>query len=149
MRRMRRDDFSRRLMRETTLTAADFIYPVFVMEGSKQRVAVPSMPGVERMTVDDYRNMLAERAAIRTAYEKLATLAPACITLSATGAAPVGLASTGDPAFVVPGSSLGVPALNLPVLEEQGLPLGLQMIGYLNGDADLFARAAWVASRLS
>ena len=53
MRRMRRDEFSRRLMRETTLTAADFIYPVFVMEGSKQRVAVPSMPGVERMTVDE------------------------------------------------------------------------------------------------
>jgi len=53
MRRMRRDDFSRRLMRETTLTPADFIYPVFVMEGSKQRVAVPSMPGVERMTIDE------------------------------------------------------------------------------------------------
>jgi porphobilinogen synthase len=53
MRRMRRDDFSRRLMRETTLTASDFIYPVFVMEGSKQRVAVPSMPGVDRVTVDE------------------------------------------------------------------------------------------------
>jgi porphobilinogen synthase len=50
---MRRDEFSRRLMRETTLTAADFIYPVFVMEGSKQRVAVPSMPGVDRVTVDE------------------------------------------------------------------------------------------------
>ena len=53
MRRMRRDDFSRRLMRETTLSPSDFIYPVFVMEGTKQRVAVPSMPGVERMTVDE------------------------------------------------------------------------------------------------
>ena len=53
MRRMRRDDFSRRLMRETTLTASDFIYPVFVMEGSKQRVAVPSMPGVDRLSVDE------------------------------------------------------------------------------------------------
>jgi len=53
MRRMRRDDFSRRLMRETVLTPADFIYPVFVMEGSGQRVAVPSMPGVERLTVDE------------------------------------------------------------------------------------------------
>jgi porphobilinogen synthase len=53
MRRMRRDEFSRRLMRETTLTPADFIYPVFVMEGSGQRVAVPSMPGVERLTVDE------------------------------------------------------------------------------------------------
>jgi porphobilinogen synthase len=53
MRRMRRHEFSRRLMRETVLTAADFIYPVFVTEGTKQRVAVPSMPGVERMTVDE------------------------------------------------------------------------------------------------
>jgi len=53
MRRMRRDDFSRRLMRETTLTASDFIYPVFVMEGSNRRVAVPSMPGVDRVTVDE------------------------------------------------------------------------------------------------
>ncbi len=49
---MRRDDFSRRLMRETVVTPADFIYPVFVMEGSRQRVAVPSMPGVERLTID-------------------------------------------------------------------------------------------------
>jgi porphobilinogen synthase len=53
LRRMRRDEFSRRLMRETVLTPADFIYPVFVMEGSRQRVAVPSMPGVERLTVDE------------------------------------------------------------------------------------------------
>jgi porphobilinogen synthase len=53
MRRMRRDEFSRRMMRETTLTPADFIYPVFVMEGTKQRVAVPSMPGVDRVTIDE------------------------------------------------------------------------------------------------
>jgi porphobilinogen synthase len=53
MRRMRRDDFSRRMMRETTLTPSDFIYPVFVMEGAKQRVAIPSMPGIERVTVDE------------------------------------------------------------------------------------------------
>lgn len=53
MRRMRRDDFSRRMMRETTLTPSDFIYPVFVMEGKGQRVAVPSMPGIERMTIDE------------------------------------------------------------------------------------------------
>ena len=53
LRRMRRDDFSRRLMRETVLSPADFIFPVFVMEGSRQRVAVPSMPGVERLTIDE------------------------------------------------------------------------------------------------
>ncbi|MDR5867215.1 porphobilinogen synthase [Halomonas koreensis] len=52
MRRMRRDDFSRRLMREHTLTAADLIWPVFVLEGENQREAVPSMPGVERLSLD-------------------------------------------------------------------------------------------------
>ena len=52
MRRMRRDDFTRRLMREHVLNANDLIYPVFVMEGSKKTQPVPSMPGVERMTLD-------------------------------------------------------------------------------------------------
>ncbi len=52
MRRMRRDDFSRRLMRETLLSPADLIYPVFVLEGSGQREGVPSMPGIERLSID-------------------------------------------------------------------------------------------------
>ena len=52
MRRMRRDEFSRRLMREHTLTAADLIYPVFVLEGVGRTEAVASMPGVERMSLD-------------------------------------------------------------------------------------------------
>ena len=52
MRRMRRDAFSRRLMRETTLTPADLIEPVFVLEGEGRREWVPSMPGVERVSID-------------------------------------------------------------------------------------------------
>jgi porphobilinogen synthase len=52
MRRMRRDDFSRRLMREHTLAANDLIYPVFVLEGSGRTEAVASMPGVERQSLD-------------------------------------------------------------------------------------------------
>ncbi|MEE9303888.1 MAG: porphobilinogen synthase [Thiotrichaceae bacterium] len=51
-RRMRRDDFSRRLMRETNLTTNDLIYPVFVIEGNNKRESITSMPGVERMTID-------------------------------------------------------------------------------------------------
>ena len=53
MRRMRRDDFSRRLMRENHLSANDLIHPMFVLEGSGQREAVPSMPGVERVSIDE------------------------------------------------------------------------------------------------
>ena len=52
MRRLRRDDFSRRMVREHRLSADDFIYPVFVIDGNNRREAVPSMPGVERLTVD-------------------------------------------------------------------------------------------------
>nr|WP_311530573.1 porphobilinogen synthase [uncultured Ralstonia sp.] len=51
-RRMRRDDFSRRMMRESRLTPDDLIYPVFILEGTNVRQAVPSMPGVERVSVD-------------------------------------------------------------------------------------------------
>ena len=52
MRRMRRDDFSRRLMREHRLSSDDFIYPVFVLDGPSRSEAVASMPGVERVTLD-------------------------------------------------------------------------------------------------
>ncbi len=52
-RRMRRDAFSRRLMREHRLTADDLIYPVFVREGEGRREPVASMPGVERLSVDE------------------------------------------------------------------------------------------------
>jgi porphobilinogen synthase len=49
---MRKDDFSRRLMRENTLQVEDLIYPCFVLEGNNQREAVSSMPGVERLSID-------------------------------------------------------------------------------------------------
>lgn len=52
MRRMRKDEFSRRLMRENRLSTDDLIYPMFLIEGENQREPVPSMPGVERVTID-------------------------------------------------------------------------------------------------
>ncbi len=58
-RRMRRDDFSRRLMRENELSASDFIYPMFILDGEQQRVPVESMPGIERLSID----LLLEEAA--------------------------------------------------------------------------------------
>ena len=53
LRRMRRDEFSRRLMRETTLSPDNFIYPLFVIEGKSRREPIQSMPGIERVTVDE------------------------------------------------------------------------------------------------
>jgi Asp-tRNA(Asn)/Glu-tRNA(Gln) amidotransferase A subunit family amidase len=98
----------------------------------------------EAMNQGQYRRALDQRAAIRAAYAKLAPLADGIVTLSATGPAPVGLGSTGNPAFAVPGSLLGVPAISLPLLSEAGLPVGLQVMGYEQRDADLFALASAV-----
>jgi len=98
----------------------------------------------EAMTLEDYRRHIADRDRRRAVYHTLVEEFDACITLSAPGAAPIGLGSTGDPIFVVPGSMLGVPALSLPVLDDGGLPLGLQLLGFAHSDASLFATAGSV-----
>ncbi len=53
MRRMRRDEFSRRLMRETRLSADDLIFPIFIVEGSLQRQPIHSMPDIYRLSIDE------------------------------------------------------------------------------------------------
>ncbi|WP_147652905.1 porphobilinogen synthase [Vulcaniibacterium gelatinicum] len=63
-RRMRRDEFSRRLMRETVLTPDDLIYPVFVHE-LPGRAAVPSMPGIERLSLDELLRVAEQACALR------------------------------------------------------------------------------------
>jgi len=64
MRRMRRDDFSRRLMRENRLGPDDLIYPVFIVEGSGERQPVASMPGVFRLSIDELLREAREIAAL-------------------------------------------------------------------------------------
>jgi len=102
----------------------------------------------EAMTLDDYRALIADRARRRAVYHALAAECDSCIALTAPGAAPLGLGSTGNPIFVVPASMLGVPALTLPALTESGLPLGLQLVGFADGDAALFAAAGAVLAVL-
>ena len=51
-RRMRSNDFSRRLMRESILTTDDLIYPMFVVDGNNQRIPIKSMPDIERLSID-------------------------------------------------------------------------------------------------
>ena len=101
------------------------------------------------MTLAQYREALAERAAIRALYATLAAECDATVTLSATGPAPIGIASTGDPSFVAPGSLLGVPAISLPLLTVEDLPVGLQLMGFLDQDAPLIGVARWVQENLS
>ena len=95
----------------------------------------------QSMSQEIYQGLLTERAAIRDLYAALQEKFDACMTLAAPGAAPQGLAWTGDPAFTVVTSLIGMPAVTLPVLQDQGLPLGLQVIGFVDQDATLFAHA--------
>ncbi len=113
------------------------------------RFALDRLADAERMTLEQYRERLTERAQIRATYAALAQDCDAALTLSATGPAPLGLESTGDPIFVVAGSCLGVPAISLPLLEVEGLPLGLQLLGFLDADAGLIAMATWARDLLT
>ena len=108
------------------------------------RVMLDRLAEAEAMTLDDYRQALLERERARALYAGLESECEACVTLSAPAAAPLGLGSTGDPVCTVHASLLGIPAVSLPVLQDDGLPLGLQVTGVAHGDAATFAAAAWI-----
>jgi Asp-tRNA(Asn)/Glu-tRNA(Gln) amidotransferase A subunit family amidase len=96
------------------------------------------------MRQSEYAALLARREAARDAYAALAGQVDAVVSVTAPGAAPIGLETTGNPIFVVPGSLLGAPGVTLPVLDDGGLPLGLQVLGFPQRDADLFGLAGWI-----
>jgi Asp-tRNA(Asn)/Glu-tRNA(Gln) amidotransferase A subunit family amidase len=112
-------------------------------EGLSQHM-LERLTRAEGMTPEMYRRALSERSRLRIAYARLAAFAEGAITLSAIGAAPQGLESTGNPIFAVAGSALGIPAVSLPLLFDQGLPLGLQVLGFEQQDAALIATAVWI-----
>lgn len=95
----------------------------------------------EAMTLEDYQALVLKRKGLRSSYDALQNEFDVCVTLSAPGPAPVGLKWTGDAVYAVPSSVLGTPSFSLPVLEAEGLPLGLQVMGYADQDARAFAAA--------
>jgi Asp-tRNA(Asn)/Glu-tRNA(Gln) amidotransferase A subunit family amidase len=102
----------------------------------------------EAMTLSEYGAAITVRQRNRETHARLAARYDAAIILAAPGAAPVGLGSTGNPVFNVPASMLGIPALSLPLLSIDGLPLGLQIAGFVGEDASLFAVAAAIRDLL-
>ena len=107
------------------------------------------MAEAEAMTRTEYLEAIALRDSIRESYAELAADCDGCVTLTASGAAPMGLESTGNPQFTVPGSFLGIPALSLPLLEDSGLPLGLQLLSFADRDADAFAVGSYLSNALA
>jgi Asp-tRNA(Asn)/Glu-tRNA(Gln) amidotransferase A subunit family amidase len=111
--------------------------------------ALARLAQAEAMTLDDYRMLLHERTQTRALYAELADEVAVTLSLSAPAAAPVGIDSTGEPACTVHTSYLGIPAISLPLLHDDGLPLGLQVVGFAERDADAFAAAAWLEAALA
>ena len=103
----------------------------------------------EKIDRDLYAERLSTREQMRSFHQSFSGEIDAFITLSAPDCAPKGFSSTGDPSFAVYSSILGAPAINLPLLEVNGMPLGVQLIGYPQRDADLFATAHWLLKLLS
>ncbi len=100
----------------------------------------------DTMMPADYSALLATRHAIRAHCRGLlAELdADAFVTLASSGPAPVGLKESGSRSFLTPGSWLGFPAFALPLLQGDGLPFGIQLLGADHRDGELCAAARWI-----
>lgn len=92
----------------------------------------------------DYIEALTQREVIYRHLERLLDRFDAFLCLSSAGPAPKGLETTGTPIFNGLWTYLGVPCVSLPVLEVDGMPLGLQLVGKRGGDADLLRTASWL-----
>ncbi|HEX2828890.1 MAG TPA: amidase [Burkholderiales bacterium] len=102
------------------------------------------------MTPAAYADLLYKREGIRRYCRHVAAQleADCYLTLASSGPAPQGFEHTGSRSFIVYGSWLGFPAFSLPLLQTQGLPFGLQLLGLDHRDGELCARANWVMQNL-
>ena len=129
-------------------------YPDRVSQRAKNTLA-----RAEAMSPEDYRAALLERETAQLCHVKLAPLADAAITLSCPGPAPLWpedipgqpLAPypTGNPIFNYPSSMLFAPAVTMPLLSVNGMPVGVQLMGQQHSDARITAMARWMLDTVS
>ena len=100
------------------------------------------------MTPTDYLAALKQRNSVRAISNEVLGAYDAVISLAATGVAPIGITSTGNPRLNVAASYLGTPVVSLPVMRVEGLPLGLQVMGHPGSDSALFNIASYIESLL-
>ena len=106
-----------------------------------------------KMNLDDFRQRLLEREDARRRLAAIAQLGDALISLSSPGPAPIndfeGPRPTGDAIFNYPSSSLGAPAITVPLLAVSGMPVGVQIMGQLHEDARVTSIARWLAASVA
>jgi len=102
-----------------------------------------------KMSPDDYEKLLENRRRVRHLVHEMAGGADGYITLAASGPAILGHDYTGSRTFLIYGSWLGMPAFSLPLLQVNGLPLGVQLLGAPGNDGALCAIAHWMTNSLN
>jgi Asp-tRNA(Asn)/Glu-tRNA(Gln) amidotransferase A subunit family amidase len=99
----------------------------------------------QRVTAVDYNNAVAGIRAVGLAFDQLFDRCDAILTAATAGPAPRGLESTGSPAFCTLWTFAGMPAVTLPLLSaDNGLPMGIQLVGRRGDDARLLRTARWL-----
>jgi Asp-tRNA(Asn)/Glu-tRNA(Gln) amidotransferase A subunit family amidase len=102
------------------------------------------MQHADATTADVYRACLARRDLVKTRLAELEAVVDGMVTLSQPGIAPLGLAYTGNTVFNAPASVSGGPAISLPLMAVDGMPLGFQLMGFAHGDARCAGIARWI-----
>ncbi|MGH8750394.1 MAG: amidase, partial [Burkholderiales bacterium] len=101
------------------------------------------------VTALDYQRACARVPLINEGFEEIFERCDAIVTPAAAGSAPKGLENTGDPAFCTLWTLCGMPALSLPLMHgENGLPMGVQIVGRRDNDARLLRTARWLVSQI-
>lgn len=103
----------------------------------------------DQMDAGDYRRACERREALRQTVAAFSSGADGFVTLSASGAAPQGLAYTGSRLQAVPWTLVGGPSFSLPLLQCVSLPLGLQVMGFRNADVQTASIARWIGNHLA
>jgi len=122
-------------------------------EKGRDRLSAPLRALLERgraVTALDYQLARARIPLINEGFDEIFERCDAIVTPAAPGTAPRGLDATGDPAFCTLWSLCGMPALSLPLLRgENGLPMGVQLVGRRDGDARLLRTARWLERQVA
>jgi len=122
-------------------------------EKGRDRVSPSLRAQLERgrgVTALDYQRACARIPLLNAGFDNVFERCEAIVTPAAAGTAPRGLDSTGDPAFCSLWTLCGMPALNLPLMRgENGLPLGVQLVGPRGSDARLLRTARWLVARVA
>ena len=154
----RKDDSSVEALEKTLHTIPNFLRDLFCWEmqwpGKTQRDKGEHLisSGIldriahgETMKIEDYRHCLELRQTLRDQFETLRGLGDAFILLSAQGPAPKATTGTGNPIYGDVTSCLGAPGYNLPLLEDQGMPMGIQLMGFPHDDFELGLIGKWLS----